>query len=94
MILGNGSHYKHLLKINSIKAEASHSVLLLGIKIVKKRTFKQHIDNICRKAQYKLNALRCIRNFFTIEKAKMLGNAFIGSQVKDKLLLWMFCSYL
>ena len=94
MILGNGSHYKHLLKINSIKAEASHSVLLLGSKIVKKRTFKQHIDNICRKAQYKLNALRCIRNFFTIEKAKMLGNAFIGSQFKDKLLLWMFCSYL
>ena len=81
-------HHKHELKINSIKVEASDDVLLLGITIDKKITFKQHV---CRKAQYNLHALRRIRKFLTIEKAKMLGNAFIDSQFNYAPLLWMFC---
>ena len=56
MILGDKSHHKHELKINSIKVEASDDVLLLGITIDKKLTFKQHVENLCRKAQYKLHA--------------------------------------
>ena len=79
MILGDKSHHKHVLKINSIKVEASGDVLLLGITIDKKLTFKQHVENICRKAQYELHALRRIRKFLTIEKAKILSNAFIDS---------------
>ena len=90
MILGDKSHHKHELKINSIKVEASDDVLLLGITIDKKLTFKQHVENLCRKAQYKLHALRRIRKFLTIEKAKMLGNAFIDSQFNYAPLLWMF----
>ena len=39
MILGDKSHHKHILKINSIKAEASDDVLLLGITIDKKIDF-------------------------------------------------------
>ena len=74
------------MKINSIKVEASDDVLLLGITIDKKLTFKQHIENLCRKEQYKLHALRRIKKSLTIEKANVLGNAFI-----DRPLLWMFC---
>ena len=91
MILGDRPHHKHELKINSIKVEASDDVLLLGITTDKKLTFKQHVQNLCRKAQYKLHALRRIRKFLTIEKAKMLGNAFIDSQFNYAPLLWMFC---
>ena len=40
MVFGDKSHHKH---INSIKVEASADVLLLGITIDKKLTFKQHI---------------------------------------------------
>ena len=69
-----------MLKINSIKVEASEDVLLLEITIDKKITFKQHIENLCRKAQYKRYELRRIRKSLTIEKAKMLGNAFIDRQ--------------
>ena len=64
---------------------------MLGITIDKKLTFKQHIENLCRKAQYKLHASRRIRKFLTIEKAKILGNAFIVSQFNYAPLLWMFC---
>ena len=92
IILGDKSHHKHILKINSIKVEASDDVLLLGITIDKKLTFKQHIENLCRKVQYKLHALSSIKKFLTIEKARILGNAFIDSQFKYVPLLWMFCS--
>ena len=91
MIPGDNSHHRHMLKINSIKVEASDDVLLLGIRINKKLTFKQHIENICRKAQYKFHAWRRIRRFLTIEKTKILGNAFIGSQFNYAPLLYMFC---
>ena len=91
MILGDKSHQKHELKVNSIKVEASDDVLLLGITIDKKLSSKQYAENLCRKAQYKLHALRRIRKFLTIEKAKMLGNAFTDSQFNYAPLLWMFC---
>ena len=91
MILEDKSHHKHELNINSIKVEASDDVLLLGITIDIKLTFKQHVENLCQKAQYKLHTLRRIRKFLTIEKAKMLGNAFIDSQFNYVPLLWLFC---
>ena len=53
MILGDKSHHKHILKINSIKVEANDDILFLGSTIDKKNPFKQHIENLCRKAQYK-----------------------------------------
>ena len=57
----------------------------------KNLTFKKHIDNLVRKAQYKFHALQLIRKFLTIEKAKILGNAFIDSQFNYAPLIWMFC---
>ena len=91
MILGDKSHHKHILKINLIKVEASDDVLLLETTTDKRLTSKQHIENLCRKAQYKLHALSRIRKFLTIEKTKILGNAFIDSQFNYAPLLWMFC---
>ena len=87
MVFGDKSHHKH---INSIKVEASTDVLLLGITIDKKLTFKQHIENICRKAQYKLHASRPTRKSVTKEKVKILGNV-IESQFNYAPLLWMLC---
>ena len=91
MIFGDKSHHKHILKINSVKVEASVDVLLLGMAIDKNLTFKQHIENLCGKVQYELHALRHIRKFLIKEKAKILGNAFTDSQFNYAPLLWMFC---
>ena len=66
-------------KINSIEVGANDAVLLPGIAIDKKLTFKQHDENLCRKAQYKRHALRRIRKFLIIKTAKILGNTFIDS---------------
>ena len=90
MILGDKTCYKHILKINSTCVQSSDDVTLLGGMIDKNLTFKKRIGNIVRKTQYKLHALRHIRKFLTIEKAKILGNAFIYSQFNYAPLIWMF----
>ena len=91
MILRDKTCYKHILKINSTCVQSSDDVTLLGVMIDKNLTFKKHIDSLVRKAQYKLHALQRIRKFLTIEKAKILGNAFIDSQFNYASLIWMFC---
>ena len=58
--------------------------------IEKNLTFKKHMDNLVRNVQYKLRALQRIRKYFTREKAKILGNAFIDSQFLYAPLIWMF----
>ena len=49
------------------------------------------LNSLVRKVQYKLHALRRVRKFLTIEKAKILGNVFIDSQFNYAPLIWMFC---
>ena len=90
-ILGDKNCHKHILKLNSTCAHPSDDVTLLGIMTVKNLTFKKHIHNLVRKAEYKIHALRRIRKFLAIEKAKILGNAFIDSQFNYAPLIWMFC---
>ena len=79
MILGDKTCYEHILKINLTCVQSSDDVTLLGAIIDKSLTFKKHIDNLVRKVQYKLHVLRRIRRFLTIEKAEILGNAFLDS---------------
>ena len=60
---------------------------LLGLTIDKGLNFSKHIGKLCRNAQYKLHALRRIRKYLSLEKAKMLGNAFLDSQFNYALLI-------
>ena len=68
------------LSINIFTTYESDVVELLGLTIDKELKFSKHIDKLCRNAQYKLHALRQIRKYLSLEKAKTLGNAFIDSQ--------------
>ena len=91
IILGDKTCYKHILKINSTCVQSSDDVTLLGVMIDKNLTFKKHVGNLVRQAQYELYALQRIRKFLTIEKAKILDNAFIDSQFNYAPLIWMLC---
>ena len=66
-------------------------VELLGITIDKALNFKNHIENLCRTAQYRLHALRRIRKYLTLDKAKLSGNAFSDIQFNYAPVTWMFC---
>ena len=47
---------------------------------------------LCCRANYKLHALRRIRKYLTLEKSKLLYNAFMNNQFNYASIIWMFCS--
>ena len=91
MILGGKNRNSVKLIINSTKIEETKKVVLLGITIDNPLTFNEHIDNLCRTANYKLHALGRIRKYLSLEKAKLLCNVFINSQFNYAPLVWMVC---
>ena len=58
--------------------------MLLDLTIDDYLTFKDHIDTLCRNASYKVHALRRIRKYLTLNKAKVIYNAFTNSQNGQK----------
>ena len=66
--------------------------MLLGVYIDSKLTFNMHINNLCNKANMKINCLFRIRNFIGEKQAELLGNAYILSYFNYCPLIWMFCS--
>ena len=91
MILSRNNHSRQQLTMNSKVILESNEVKLLGLIIDNKLTFKGYIDNLCRTAHFKLHALRRIRKYLSLEKAKLLGNSFIESRFNYSSLVWMFC---
>ena len=80
MILGDKQNTRFVLNINGKKINNSREIELLGIVIDNQLKFKKYIENLCKKPSFKLHALRRIRKFLTVEKARILANAFINSQ--------------
>ena len=78
------------LKYRQSKIESSTEITLLGVKIDEQLKFKSHIEELRRKAGYKLFALHRIRKYLTVKKSKFLANAFINSQFTYAPLIWMF----
>ena len=67
MILNWENHRRQRMVINSIIVKESNEVILLGIKIDNKLVFINHIENLCRTAQYKLYGLTGIRKHLTLQ---------------------------
>ena len=55
----------HTFEIRDITPESVSSVTLLGITIDLKLSFKEDINNIIKRAYYKLYSLRKLRKFLT-----------------------------
>ena len=91
MILSKILYQPEKISVNTFTIDKSDGVELLGLTIDKELIFSKRIDKLCRNAQYKLHALRGIRKYLSLEKAKMLGNTFISSQFNYAPLIWMFC---
>ena len=91
MILGKSTRQTIILNINNIKIRESQNVELLGLTIDNRLTIKDHINMLCRRTSYKIHALRRIRKYLTLEKSKLLCNAFINNQFNYASIFWMFC---
>ena len=65
---------------------------ILGITIDSSLSFNKHINNFCKKASAKLNALARIAGFMDFPKRRLMMKAFITSQFGYCPLIWMFHS--
>ena len=67
----------------------SHCEKLLGVKIDVNLNFNEHISDLCKKASGKISALARIAPFMSIEKRKVVMNAFCTTQFSYCPLVWM-----
>ena len=75
---------------DSVKVSSSKEVKLLEVTIDNEIKFKKHIKDLCKKASYKLHALRRLRPYLTVDRARPLTNSFIDSQFYYAPPIWMF----
>ena len=90
MVLGVKNIVYFTINVNDKIIPCSNEVKLLGITIDNELKFKKHIEDLCKKASYKLHALRRIRGHFKVKKERILANAFIDSQFNYAPFIWMF----
>ena len=81
-----------LSNVDNNVIESENQQELLGILIDSNLTFKGHINNICKKASQKLNALARISPYMDIQKRRTIMKSFITSQFGYCPLIWMFHS--
>ena len=64
----------------------------LGVTIGKKLCFDEHIINICKTANKKINALSRINHYMKENQKEILLSSFLISHLSYCPLIWMFCS--
>ena len=80
MFLGKNLNYDELfITLDKDILLPTAEVKLLGVTLDNSLNFKTHVKSMCAKAVNRINALRRIRNFISLNKAKIIYNAFIYS---------------
>ena len=93
MIIGNEDGPEHftLFNIDNTMKVAEDKLCLFGITIDRKLNFNPHIENLCREASKKLNALARIAHHLNGEQVNNIVNTFY-SHFNHCPLIWMFSS--
>ena len=92
MALGNKDERSFNIHVNKVKIKNSNEVTLLVVKNDKNLTFKKRTSKLCRRASYEHHTLHRVRKYLTVEKAKLLANAFINRHFNYVPLIWMFAN--
>ena len=92
MFLGHDTKQPINIEIDGINIQSADCVKLLGVFIDKKLSFNEHISNLCKSGNNKINALLRIRQYIDNDKARALCNAYIMSLFNYCSLIWMFCN--
>ena len=77
---------------NDITLKHSSHENILGVTIDNKLSFDEHIINICKTANKKLNVLSRINHYMKQIQKEILFSSFIIFHFSYCLLIWMFCS--
>ena len=90
LILSKKTTNAEIILGNETIKNSNKSEKLLGVSIDAKLTFKEHIDNLCKKANQKLHALARISKYMDKDKLRTIMKAFISSQFGYCPLVWMY----
>ena len=71
------NNHKFKIKINEINLERSPQEKLLRVILDDQLNFKNHLSNLCKKANPKLNALARISSFMDFRKCRIIMEAYI-----------------
>ena len=91
MTLGNGNNLCDFSRDDIINKN-SLSEKMLGLTTDNNLDFSDHISNICKTANQKLNALFRVSANMNSDKCTLLINSFIESHFSYCPLIWMFCN--
>ena len=80
------------IQIENSIINCSRSQKLLGAVLDNKLKFDKHIENICQKANRKLNARARVTNYMELPKRRILMNTFFKAQFNYCPIVWMFHS--
>ena len=69
------------IQISNTTINGSKSQKLLGLVFDNKLKFDKHIENICQKANWKLNASARVTNYMELRKSRILMNTFFKAQI-------------
>ena len=78
------------IQIANVAIKSSTSKKLLGVTTDNKLKLGKHVENICQRANRKLNALARLVNCIDLPKRRILMNAFFNAQFKYCPSIWMF----
>ena len=92
MLFGVKENEQFDLICNDITLKHSSHEKILGVTIDNKLSFDEHIINICKTANKKLNALSRINHYMKQNQKEILLPSFRISRFSFSPLIWMFCS--
>ena len=78
--------------IDGLPIDSSKTEVLLGITIDHELKFENHVNNLCKKASLKLNALAIVAPFMNVSKKWIIIKSFSESQFGYYPLMWMLHS--
>ena len=81
-----------MAQISKDKIWEDNEVKLLGITVNNSLKFDALINDVCTKANQKLNVLSRMRNILNFEQRIIILKPFFESQFISCVLIWMFCS--
>ena len=90
MVLRTGKVSSYNLFIGDVKVSCCKEVKLFGISIDNQLKFNKHIEDLWKKASYKIHAHIRLRLYLIVDKARLLANLLIDSQLNYAPLIWMF----
>ena len=69
------------LKLHDAAIKLSQSTKSLGVTIDNKLTFDEHVNCVCKAANYHVRALQHVRKYITEDTAKTIACSLVGSRL-------------